>query len=152
MITNIVGIIITHIHDNHIKFEVSLHFWQIWPTVWRAVIQYPLNKQLRRVIYKCTQVCRYHLLYCLYLVMSGRKKRQKELEGIISKWYSSTYSKIFSLSLLSFGMWSNNCKYLLAISKKPQAMTNEVGNWFSTYVITFCVAWWSKGQKANRAM
>ena len=33
-----------------------------------------------------------------------------------------------SLSLLSFGMWSNKCKYLLAISKKPQAITNEVGN------------------------
>ena len=21
--------------DNHIKFEISLHFWWIWPTVWR---------------------------------------------------------------------------------------------------------------------
>ena len=28
--------IITHIYDYHIKFEVSLHFWRIWPTVWRA--------------------------------------------------------------------------------------------------------------------
>ena len=27
------SIIITHIYDKHIKFEVSLHFWQIWPTV-----------------------------------------------------------------------------------------------------------------------
>ena len=25
--------IITHIYDNNIKFEVSLHFWRIWPTV-----------------------------------------------------------------------------------------------------------------------
>ena len=24
---------INHINDNHIKFEVSLHFWWIWPTV-----------------------------------------------------------------------------------------------------------------------
>ena len=24
---------INHIIDNHIKFEVSLHFWRIWPTV-----------------------------------------------------------------------------------------------------------------------
>ena len=24
---------INHINDNHIKFEVSLHFWGIWPTV-----------------------------------------------------------------------------------------------------------------------
>ena len=29
---------ITYIHDNHIKFEVSLHFGQIWPTVRRAGI------------------------------------------------------------------------------------------------------------------
>jgi hypothetical protein len=29
--------IITHIYDNHIKFEVNLHFWQIWPTV-RSVL------------------------------------------------------------------------------------------------------------------
>ena len=53
--------------------------------------------------------------------MSGRKKKTERTN-------SSTYSKIFSLSLLSFGMWSNKCKYLLAISKKPQAITNEVGN------------------------
>ena len=25
--------IITNIYDNHIKFEVSLHSWRIWPTV-----------------------------------------------------------------------------------------------------------------------
>ena len=25
--------VITHIYDNHIKFEVSLHFWRIWPTL-----------------------------------------------------------------------------------------------------------------------
>ena len=24
---------INHINDNHIKFEVSLHFWGIWTTV-----------------------------------------------------------------------------------------------------------------------
>ena len=29
-------LIITHIYENHIKFEVSLHFWQIWPTVGRV--------------------------------------------------------------------------------------------------------------------
>ena len=23
----------SHTYENHIKFEVSLHFWQIWPTV-----------------------------------------------------------------------------------------------------------------------
>ena len=28
---------INHINDNHIKFEVSLHFWQIWPTVRRRL-------------------------------------------------------------------------------------------------------------------
>ena len=28
--------IITHIYDYHIKFEVSLHFWRIWPTVRRC--------------------------------------------------------------------------------------------------------------------
>ena len=27
--------IITHIYDNHINFEVSLHFRWIWPNVWR---------------------------------------------------------------------------------------------------------------------
>ena len=27
---------INHSIDNHIKFEVSLHFWGIWPTVRRA--------------------------------------------------------------------------------------------------------------------
>ena len=27
-------LLISHIYDNHIKFEVSLHFWWIWPTVW----------------------------------------------------------------------------------------------------------------------
>ena len=26
---------ITQIYDNHIKLEVSLHFWAIWPTVWQ---------------------------------------------------------------------------------------------------------------------
>ena len=26
---------INHINDNHNKFEVSLHFLGIWPTVWR---------------------------------------------------------------------------------------------------------------------
>ena len=31
LLKNIIGIIITH--DNHTKFEVSLHFWQIWPNV-----------------------------------------------------------------------------------------------------------------------
>ena len=29
---------INHIHDNHIKFEVSLNFWQIWPTVRRRCL------------------------------------------------------------------------------------------------------------------
>ena len=29
--------IITHIYENHIKFEVSLHFWRIWPSVRRGV-------------------------------------------------------------------------------------------------------------------
>ena len=29
--------IIGHIYDNHIKFEVSLHVWEIWPTVWQCV-------------------------------------------------------------------------------------------------------------------
>ena len=24
-----------HIYENPIKFEVSLHFWRIWPSVWR---------------------------------------------------------------------------------------------------------------------
>ena len=24
---------INHINDNHIMFEVSLHFWRFWPTV-----------------------------------------------------------------------------------------------------------------------
>ena len=28
---------INHINDNHIKFEVSLHFGGIWPTVRRAL-------------------------------------------------------------------------------------------------------------------
>ena len=28
--------LITHINDNHIKFEVTLHFWRIWPTVRRS--------------------------------------------------------------------------------------------------------------------
>ena len=28
--------IITYIYENHIKFEVSLHFWRIWPSVRRA--------------------------------------------------------------------------------------------------------------------
>ena len=27
---------INHIIDNHIKFGVSLHFWWVWPTLWRA--------------------------------------------------------------------------------------------------------------------
>ena len=28
---------INHINENHIKFEVSLHFWAIWPTVWHCM-------------------------------------------------------------------------------------------------------------------
>ena len=31
-------LLICHIYDNYIKFEVSLHFWWIWPTVWRGVL------------------------------------------------------------------------------------------------------------------
>ena len=27
---------INHINDNHINIEVSLHFWGIWPTMWRG--------------------------------------------------------------------------------------------------------------------
>ena len=26
---------INHINDNHVMFEVSLHFFGIWPTVWQ---------------------------------------------------------------------------------------------------------------------
>ena len=42
---------ITHINDNHIKFEVSLHFWGIWPTVGRGggtngYFQKPPNRKL----------------------------------------------------------------------------------------------------------
>ena len=29
---------INHINDNYIKFEVSLHFGGIWPTVWQLVL------------------------------------------------------------------------------------------------------------------
>ena len=28
---------INHINNNHIEFEVSLHFWGIWPAVCRGV-------------------------------------------------------------------------------------------------------------------
>ena len=31
---------INHISDNHIKFEVSLHFLAIWPTVWHQADQH----------------------------------------------------------------------------------------------------------------
>ena len=30
---------INHINDNHIKFEVSLHFGSIWPTVWHTIVR-----------------------------------------------------------------------------------------------------------------
>ena len=30
---------INHINENHIKIEVSLHFWGIWPTVRRTILQ-----------------------------------------------------------------------------------------------------------------
>ena len=30
---------INYINDNHIKFEVSLHFWRIWPTVRHDIIE-----------------------------------------------------------------------------------------------------------------
>ena len=37
---------INHINDNHIKFEVSLHFLGIWPTVRRAgKLEIPSSKQ-----------------------------------------------------------------------------------------------------------
>jgi hypothetical protein len=41
---------INHINDNHIKFEVSLHFLGIWPTVRRSalLLAHPfLGSQLR---------------------------------------------------------------------------------------------------------
>jgi hypothetical protein len=33
---------INHINENHIKFEVSLHFWGIWPSVRLKVAAYIL--------------------------------------------------------------------------------------------------------------
>ena len=33
LLRNIIGIIKTHIHDNHIEFEVSGRFGGVWPTV-----------------------------------------------------------------------------------------------------------------------
>ena len=36
LLRNIIGIIKTHIHDNHIEFEVSGRFGGVWPTVRRA--------------------------------------------------------------------------------------------------------------------
>ena len=35
LLRNIIGIIKTHIHDNHIEFEVSGRFGGVWPTVRR---------------------------------------------------------------------------------------------------------------------
>ena len=35
---------INHIIENHIKFEVSLHFWGIWPTVCHRVIYLPKRR------------------------------------------------------------------------------------------------------------
>ena len=32
LLRNITGIIKSHIHDNHIEFEVSGHFGGVWPT------------------------------------------------------------------------------------------------------------------------
>ena len=70
------------------------------------------------------------LSFVLFVVMSGRKKRQKELEVIMYIEMIFKYIQRYSAYhyFLAFGMWGNKCKYLLAISKKPQAITNEVGN------------------------
>ena len=38
---------INHINDNHIKFEVSLHFGEIWPTVGRL---YPYLNHLIEIM------------------------------------------------------------------------------------------------------
>ena len=41
--------IITHIYDNHIQFEVSLHFWWIWPSVRRGeLIRRQRHELIRR--------------------------------------------------------------------------------------------------------
>ena len=62
--------------------------------------------------------------------MSGRKKKTERTWNILYRNDIQVHIQRYSAShyVLSFGMWSNKCKYLLAISKKPQAITNEVGN------------------------
>ena len=41
---------IDHINDNCIKFEVSLHFLGIWPTVWRGELPSPPRLQCGKLL------------------------------------------------------------------------------------------------------
>ena len=59
------SIIITHIYDKHMKFEVSLHFWQIWPTVRPG----PPNNDSNNVFIKKSR----HLVIFNYLLYTVHK-------------------------------------------------------------------------------
>ena len=46
---------INHINDNHIEFEVSLHFWGIWPTVRQQKLA--VDEPLAKNIYDAEDLC-----------------------------------------------------------------------------------------------
>ena len=64
--------IITHIYDNPIKFEVSLDFWRIWPTVWHPYFR--TNQEISGNLSKCF-VCIGSIFQIGYTLLQRTKAR-----------------------------------------------------------------------------
>ena len=77
-----------HGYDIHIKFEVSLHFWAIWPTVCRPLAAWPRKcLELRRIA--CVY-CDCRMYYYLERLIEKRKDSQKSTQLAIESIYLLT--------------------------------------------------------------
>ena len=100
--------IITHIYDNHIKFEVSLDFWQIWPTVWHPYFR--TNLETSGNFSKCF-VCIGSIFQIGYTLLQRTKaKVTMVIHYLCNKARSdfSTNGKTWNCTLCRLKMWKRN--------------------------------------------
>ena len=96
---------INHINDNHIEFEVSLHFLGIWPTVWRfkilkcSVSKFTIFSSLAAVVDECEPYSR----------KGGRKKMMIHHKG-----YNHRSAKSLSKLLKTQYALTQNLTWIMA--------------------------------------
>ena len=107
--------IITHIYDNHIKFEVSLDFWQIWPTVWHPYFR--TNLETSGNFSKCF-VCIGSIFQIGYTLLQRTKAKVTMVIHYLCNKARSYFSIMAKLEMTHYAIWKCEKKIPFDMGKK----------------------------------